>query len=226
MKDIKKIENILKYNFNDKALLYISITHTSALNNKNDYNYERLEFLGDRVLGLVIAELIYKKFLDESEGELARRIAVLVSGKTLSEMVINNNLEQYIRVNENLKFSNGENYSILSDTMEAIIGAIFLDSNYNEVRKVIKTLWEEYILKDELPPKDPKSALQELAMQLKYEMPVYSNYVKEGPDHSPKFMVNVSIKGINNSRGIGVSKKTAERDAAFKLLKVIERNIN
>jgi ribonuclease-3 len=110
--------------------------------------------------------------------------------------------------------------------MEAIIGAIFLDSNYNEVRKVIKTLWEEYILKDELPPKDPKSALQELAMQLKYEMPVYSNYVKEGPDHSPKFMVNVSIKGINNSRGIGVSKKTAERDAAFKLLKVIERNIN
>ena len=193
---------------------------------KNDYTYERLEFLGDRVLGLSIANLIYKKFLNESEGELARRIAVLVSGKMLAKIAININLQNYIRVTDNFNFSNGQNYSILSDTMEAIIGAIFLDSNYNEVKNVIQLLWKEYILADEMPPKDSKSALQELAMQLKYEMPLYSNYEKEGPDHSPKFTVEVSIKGINKIQGLGQSKKSAEADAANKLLKIIERNSN
>ena len=226
MKDINKIEDSLKYNFKNRQLLESAITHTSILNKKNDYKYERLEFLGDRVLGLSIANLIYKKFLNESEGELARRIAVLVSGKMLAKIAININLQNYIRVSENFNFSNGQNYSILSDTMEAIIGAIFLDSNYNEVKNVIQLLWKEYILADEMPPKDSKSALQELAMQLKYEMPLYSNYEKEGPDHSPKFTVEVSIKGINKIQGLGQSKKSAEADAADKLLKIIERNSN
>ena len=226
MKDINKIEDSLKYNFKNRQLLESAITHTSILNKKDDYTYERLEFLGDRVLGLSIANLIYKKFLNESEGELARRIAVLVSGKMLAKIAININLQNYIRVSDNFNFSNGQNYSILSDTMEAIIGAIFLDSNYNEVKNVIQLLWKEYILADEMPPKDSKSALQELAMQLKYEMPLYSNYEKEGPDHSPKFTVEVSIKGINKIQGLGQSKKSAEADAANKLLKIIERNIN
>ena len=226
MKDINKIEDSLKYNFKNRQLLESAITHTSILNKKDDYTYERLEFLGDRVLGLSIANLIYKKFLNESEGELARRIAVLVSGKMLAKIAININLQNYIRVSDNFNFSNGQNYSILSDTMEAIIGAIFLDSNYNEVKNVIQLLWKEYILADEMPPKDSKSALQELAMQLKYEMPLYSNYEKEGPDHSPKFTVEVSIKGINKIQGLGKSKKSAEANAANKLLKIIERNSN
>ena len=226
MKDINKIEDTLKYNFRNRGLLESAITHTSILNNKNDYTYERLEFLGDRVLGLSIANLIYKKFLNESEGELARRIAVLVSGKMLAKIAININLQNYVKVSENFNFSKGENYSILSDTMEAIIGAIFLDSNYNEVKNVIQLLWKEYILADEMPPKDSKSALQELAMQLKYEMPLYSNYEKEGPDHSPKFSVEVSIKGINKTQGLGQSKKSAEADGADKLLKIIESNGN
>ena len=226
MTDIKIIENSIKYDFVNKALLEAAITHTSFVNNKKDYTYERLEFLGDRVLGLAIADLIYKNFLNESEGDLARRIAFLVSGKTLSEIAIKLKLQNYVRVSENLKFNNGENNSILSDTMEAIIGAIFLDSNYSEVKKVIKYIWIEYIKNDVKPPKDPKSALQELSMELKYEMPVYSNYIKEGPDHSPIFKVKVSIKGLNKSQGIGVSKKSAEIDAASKLLRIIERNSN
>ena len=226
MTNIKIIENSIKYDFVNKALLEDAITHTSFVNNKKDYTYERLEFLGDRVLGLAIADLIYKNFLNESEGDLARRIAFLVSGKTLSEIAIKLKLQNYVRVSENLKFNNGENNSILSDTMEAIIGAIFLDSNYSEVKKVIKYIWIEYIKNDVKPPKDPKSALQELSMELKYEMPVYSNYIKEGPDHSPIFKVKVSIKGLNKSQGIGVSKKSAEIDAASKLLRIIERNSN
>jgi len=226
MTNIKTIENSIKYHFVNRALLEAAITHTSFVNNKKDYTYERLEFLGDRVLGLAIADLIYKNFLNESEGDLARRIAFLVSGKTLSEIAIKLKLQNYVRVSENLKFNNGENNSILSDTMEAIIGAIFLDSNYSEVKKVIKSIWIEYIKNDVKPPKDPKSALQELSMELKYEMPVYSNYIKEGPDHSPVFKVKVSIKGLNKSQGIGVSKKSAEIDAASKLLRIIERNSN
>ena len=226
MTNIKTIENSIKYHFVNRALLEAAITHTSFENNKKDYTYERLEFLGDRVLGLVIADLIYKNFLNESEGDLARRIAFLVSGKTLYEIAVKLKLQNYVRVSENLKFNNGENNSILSDTMEAIIGAIFLDSNYSEVKKVIKYIWIEYIKNDVKPPKDPKSALQELSMELKYEMPVYSNYIKEGPDHSPVFKVKVSIKGLNKSQGIGASKKSAEIDAATKLLSIIERNSN
>ena len=226
MTNIKIIENSIKYDFVNKALLEDAITHTSFVNNKKDYTYERLEFLGDRVLGLAIADLIYKNFLNESEGDLARRIAFLVSGKTLSEIAIKLKLQNYVRVSENLKFNNGENNSILSDTMEAIIGAIFLDSSYSKVKRVIKYIWIEYIKNDVKPPKDPKSALQELSMELKYEMPVYSNYIKEGPDHSPIFKVKVSIKGLNKSQGIGVSKKSAEIDAASKLLRIIERNSN
>ena len=226
MTNIKTIENSIKYDFVNKALLEAAITHTSFVNNKKDYTYERLEFLGDRVLGLAIADLIYKNFLNESEGDLARRIAFLVSGKTLSEIAIKLKLQNYVRVSENLKFNNGENNSILSDTMEAIIGAIFLDSSYSEVKRVIKYIRIEYIKNDVKPPKDPKSALQELSMELKYEMPVYSNYIKEGPDHSPIFKVKVSIKGLNKSQGIGVSKKSAEIDAASKLLRIIERNSN
>ena len=226
MSNIKTLENSIKYHFLNRELLEAAITHTSFENNKKDYTYERLEFLGDRVLGLVIADLIYKNFLNESEGDLARRIAFLVSGKILSEIAIKFKLQNYVRVSENLKFNNGENNSILSDTMEAIIGAIFLDSNYSEVKKVIKYIWIEYIKNDVKPPKDPKSALQELSMELKYEMPVYSNYIKEGPDHSPIFKVKVSIKGLNKSQGIGVSKKSAEIDAASKLLRIIESNSN
>ena len=226
MTNIKIIENSIRYDFVNKALLEAAITHTSFVNNKKDYTYERLEFLGDRVLGLAIADLIYKNFLNESEGDLARRIAFLVSGKTLFEIAIKLKLQNYVRVSENLKFNNSENNSILSDTMEAIIGAIFLDSNYSEAKKVIKYIWIEYIKNDVKPPKDPKSALQELSMELKYEMPVYSNYIKEGPDHSPIFKVKVSIKGLNKSQGIGVSKKSAEIDAASKLLRIIESNSN
>ena len=121
MKDINKIEDTLKYNFRNRGLLESAITHTSILNNKNDYTYERIEFLGDRVLGLSIANLIYKKFLNESEGELARRIAVLVSGKMLAKIAININLQNYVKVSENFNFSNGENYSILSDNIYCYI---------------------------------------------------------------------------------------------------------
>ena len=132
MRDITKIESTLKYKFNNQKLLLDALTHTSYLNNKEEISFERLEFLGDRVLGLAISDILYEIFPKESEGDLARRIAVLVSGKTLAVIANNINIPDVILVADNLSFKNGKNHSILADTMEAIIGAIFLDSNYNE----------------------------------------------------------------------------------------------
>lgn len=222
MNNLKKLESTLGYNFKDLNLLDAAITHTSFFNNEKNYTFERLEFLGDRVLGLVIADIIYKKFISESEGDLARRIAVLVSGKTLNSLAKKLNMQNYMKVSDNIKFINSDNNSILSDSIEAVIGAVFLDSNYLEVKRVIKHIWKDYLNNDEMPPKDPKSALQELSMELKHEMPIYSDYIKIGPDHSPIFKVKVSIKGLDNSQGSGISKKSAEIDAASKLLAIIK----
>jgi len=217
-----KILSILKYNFKNEDLLLDALTHTSYLNNTQNNNFERLEFLGDRVLGLVISDILYRKFPDEKEGELARRIAVLVSGKTLAIIARKLNISDYIKVADNLTFKDGENYSILSDTMEALIGAMFLDSNYNEVRLFIESIWSELILNDINPPKDPKSRLQELAMAFKYDIPIYSSYSRKGSDHSPTFKVLVSIKSLGEAYGEGDSKKEAEIMAASLLLNKIE----
>ncbi|MBT4109010.1 MAG: ribonuclease III [Pelagibacterales bacterium] len=222
MRDITKIESTLNYKFNNQKLLLDALTHTSYLNNKEEISFERLEFLGDRVLGLAISDILYEIFPKESEGDLARRIAVLVSGKTLAEIANNINIPDVILVADNLSFKNGENHSILADAMEAIIGAIFLDSNYNEALIFIKYIWSKLILNYNSPPQDPKSKLQEFAMANKYSMPLYSNYSKDGPDHAPKYKVLVKITNIGECYGQGVSKKEAERMAAITLLKIIE----
>ena len=121
MNNLKKLESTLGYNFKDLNLLDAAITHTSFFNNEKNYTFERLEFLGDRVLGLVIADIIYKKFISESEGDLARRIAVLVSGKTLNSLAKKFNMQNYMKVSDNIKFINSDNKSILSDSMDSII---------------------------------------------------------------------------------------------------------
>ena len=222
MINIKTIQLNLNYKFLNEKLLLDALTHTSFLNRKEEIRFERLEFLGDRVLGLAVSDILYEMFPNESEGDLAKRFAVLVSGKTLVEIAIKIELQNFILVADNLTFHNGKNNSILSDAMEAIIGAIFLDSNYNSAFIFIKNIWKELILNYNSPPQDPKSKLQELAMAKKYSMPYYSDYTREGPDHAPIYKVLVSINNIGRSHGKGLSKKEAERMAAISLLKTIE----
>ena len=222
MINIKKIQLNLNYKFHNKYLLLDALTHTSFLNKKKEIRFERLEFLGDRVLGLAISDTLYEMFPNESEGDLAKRLAVLVSGKTLAEISIKIKLQDFILVADNITFKSGENNSILSDTMEAVIGAVFLDSDYKTALIFIKNIWKEIILKYSSPPQDPKSLLQELAMAKKYSMPLYSDYKREGTDHAPIYKVLVSINNIGTSSGKGFSKKEAERMAAISLLKLIE----
>jgi ribonuclease-3 len=222
MINIKKIQLNLNYKFHNKYLLLDALTHTSFLNKKKEIKFERLEFLGDRVLGLAISDTLYEMFPNESEGDLAKRLAVLVSGKTLAEIAIKIKLQDFILVADNITFKSGENNSILSDAMEAVIGAVFLDSDYQTALIFIKNIWKEIILKYSSPPQDPKSLLQELAMAKKYSMPLYSDYKREGTDHAPIYKVLVSINNIGTSSGKGFSKKEAERMAAISLLKLIE----
>ena len=146
MKNIKIIEKIIKYKFSDNSLAEAALTHTSFKNLKNDNKFERLEFLGDRVLGLVISDLLYESYPDEDEGDLAKRFSVLVSGKTLSKICKDINIEKYIKVGPNISFENDSNSSILSDTMESLIGAIFLDSNYKNAKKFISEKWNKYVI--------------------------------------------------------------------------------
>ena len=222
MINIKKIQLNLNYKFHNKYLLLDALTHTSFLNKKKEIRFERLEFLGDRVLGLAISDTLYEMFPNESEGDLAKRLAVLVSGKTLAEIAIKIKLQDFILVADNITFKSGENNSILSDTMEAVIGAVFLDSDYKTALIFIKNIWKKIILQYSSPPQDPKSLLQELAMAKKYSMPFYSDYKREGSDHAPIYKVLVSINNIGTSSGKGFSKKEAERMAAISLLKLIE----
>ena len=152
MINIKKIQLNLNYKFHNKYLLLDALTHTSFLNNKKETRFERLEFLGDRVLGLAISDTLYEIFPNESEGDLAKRLAVLVSGKTLTEIAIKIKLQDFILLADNITFKSGENNSILSDTMEAVIGAVFLDSDYKTALIFIKNIWKEIILKYSSPP--------------------------------------------------------------------------
>jgi len=223
MKNIKNIEEIINYKFNDRSLAGNALTHTSYKNSKNDNKFERLEFLGDRVLGLVISDLLYEKYSTEDEGDLAKRISVLVSGKTLSKICKDINIEKYIKVGPNINFEKDNYSSILSDTMESLIGAIFLDSDYNSVKNFISEKWANYIINYKKPPKDSKSILQEWTVANNYGMPIYSNYEKSGPDHSPDFKVKLSIDKFAKIVGIGNSKKNAEMDAANKVIKLINK---
>ena len=227
-KSIQDTEFIIGYKFKNKQNLKNSLMHPSYYKNKKikpsgSNEFERLEFLGDRVLGLVISDILYDRYSYENEGDLAKRMSVLVSGKTLSKIYKEINIEQYIKVGPNISFENDNNVSILSDAMESLIGAIFLDSDYNSVKKFISEKWKNYITNFKNPPKDSKSILQEWTVSNNYGMPIYSDYIKSGPDHSPDFKVKLTIDKFVKIIGTGNSKKNAEMNAASKVIKLIDK---
>ena len=227
MKNTQKIEDAIKYKFKNYDLLNFALTHTSY-NNKESGQFERLEFLGDRVLGLVISDTLYKNYINENEGDLAKRLAVLVSGEILLQVSKELKIDKYIKVGPKVNFKGNNNKAILSDAMEALIGAIFLDSNYTTVKDFIENKWKNYILNYKKPPKDSKSLLQEWSAANNYGTPVYLDYQKSGKDHNPSFSVRLKLDRFSAVYGKGTSKKKAEMHAARKIMKIIdkENNIN
>ena len=217
-KKIKEFEKIIKYNFKKSTLLEKALTHKSLDNNINN---EKLEFLGDRVLGLVISEKLLNKFPDEKEGIIDKKFANLVNKKTCLLIAKKINLKKFILLGSSHKKLERSADKINSDCLEAIVGAIYLDGGFKSVEKFILTFWEEYLLKSTITMIDSKTKLQEFSLKKFKELPKYIFFKKTGPQHRPLFKTEVQIPNSKKIVGIGSSKKNAQQNAAAKLLKIL-----
>ena len=208
----------LGYRFENPALLDEALTHVSAPK-ADGQSYQRLEFLGDRVLGLAIADLLYRTFPGAPEGELSRRLAELVRRESCAEIAIAWDVGPYLKLGAGEAHA-GErrNQTILADVCEAIIGAVFMDGGYAAARGVIERAFQPLLEAPRRPLRDPKSALQEWAQGRGLPPPSYTIVEQTGPDHAPRFRVMVKVKGAETEFGLGTSKRIAEQAAARSLL--------
>lgn len=216
----------LGYRFHEPALLREALTHTSAAGRQaaagvvaGVASYERLEFLGDRVLGLIVAELLYRRFPEEPEGALARRLAALVRREALAEVADTLDLGAHmILAKAELEAGEGANPGLLADALEAIIGALYLDGGLTAAGGFVAPLWRPLIEADRTPPQDAKTALQEWAQGRGLALPAYREVGRAGPPHEPLFTVEVAVEGTPLASGRGRSKRIAEQAAAADLL--------
>jgi ribonuclease-3 len=218
MIDDKKLFADISYRFDDLALLKDALTHTNNSKKKN-LKFQRLEFLGDRILGLAIADILYHKFTKESEGDLTRRMHTLVNEETLAKIAKEINIGEHIILSYNEEKAGGRNKNtILADTLEAIIAAIYLDKSYASVFEFVSQHWDKYLSVETTPPIDPKTKLQEWCQSKGFNLPLYNQVEKSGPDHSPEFIIKVVINAEFEIEGLGLTKKQAERRAASNAL--------
>lgn len=220
MNDINSLMKNIKYTFNDISNLNEALTHSSYDKNAKIQNYERLEFLGDRVLGLIIASKLYMENINSSEGDLAKKLSYLVCKSTLKKVADQIELGKYIKYSNKIDSLD----SIKANALEALIGAIYLDSNLRKTSKVILFLWKNCFDNINLAEFDPKSRLQEWCLKYKKKLPEYKLVEKIGPDHQPRFKIKVLIDNFTYSLADGNSKQVAEINAAEKLLKKISEN--
>lgn len=218
---LDRIESKLGYCFENKALIEQALTHSSKSGNINN---ERLEFLGDRVLNLVIAEALYRHFPQEPEGQLAKRHSALVQGHMLAVIAAAIRLRDDVILSEAERLSGGaENENILSDAMEALLGAVFLDGGLDPARKIILTLWGENIYNLTQAHQDPKTELQEWVQARGLPLPEYNIVEKSGPDHAPLFLIEVCVQGELPMQADGTSRRAAEKKAAHKMLSALRK---
>ncbi len=199
----------------DAPLYAQALTHGSHAAD----HYERLEFLGDRVLGLVIAEWLYTLFPHEKEGQLSRRFNLLVAGGTCAQIARECGVQAHMKLGKQARDDGAvESDNVLGDVMEALIGALYLDRGLEPARAMIRRLWESRIDARASAPKHPKSALQEWAASNGRKAPHYEILDRSGPHHALRFTVQVSIRGAGEARGEGTSKQEAETAAAAAML--------
>jgi len=216
----KKLEDKWSLGFTGVRWLEAALTHSST--GAAD-NYERLEFLGDRVLGLVMAQILFETFTAENEGGLAKRHAALVQGSTLAEIAREIDLGAFMILSDAERAAGGaDNDNILADGLEALIGALYLDSGLPACHKAIEKLWSNRVSVMREPPRDSKTALQEWAQGQGLPLPVYEIIKREGPDHAPVFEMQVSVQGFSPQGAQGSSIRAAEKEAASRLLETVE----
>ncbi len=220
----KKYQNlflILNHQFNNLNLLEEAFTHNSMA--KKHRTYQRLEFLGDRVLALSVAEMLYERFPKEQEGALAKRHAFLVCEEVLADVARQIRISDYLIVSASEKI-NLDNPAMLADSCEALIGAIFLDAGFDKAREFVANYWGDKIMHQNVPPIDGKSALQEWAQARGLELPHYNVVDIKGAQHSPEFILEVSVDTIMEiGNGCAKTKKMAEQIAAKDLLRKLKK---
>ncbi len=221
MNNIIKLQKYLNIKFKDKSLLVEALTHKSA-NQKN--NNEKLEFLGDRVIGLVLSKKLYDLYPKENEGVLDKRFAILVNRKTCCNVAWDIGIQNHIILGNKKKKINKDDEKILSDCCEALIGAIYIDKGYEYVRDFILRIWRENLDKSDITILDSKTKLQEHSLKTYKKLPNYKVVSSSGPRHNPVYKISVSITGSKQFIGTGNSKQEAEQDGAKKLLKGINLN--
>ena len=209
------LEKKIKINFKDKDLLVRSLTHKSY---SKEINNEKLEFLGDRVLGLVIAKKLLEIYPDEKEGILDKKFASLVNKKTCLQIAKKINLNRYILTLDVKKKRNTIEDKVMSDCCEALIGSIYLDRGYSSVEKFILELWSDNIKDSIVTQIDAKTKLQEFSLKRFKKLPIYKLVSNTGPRHKPLFKVGVKLIDTKFYFAEGNSKKDAEQNAAIKCL--------
>ncbi len=222
VKDRAALEERIGYQFADKAMLERALTHISALSGgpqKRSESYQRLEFLGDHVLGLVISDMLFRAFPKANEGELSRRLADLVRKETCAEVAKAMDLGPALKLGNSESHAGGRLRStILADACEGLVGAVFVDGGYAAAETLIGKFWKERMLKPLRPLRDPKTMLQEWAQGRGLPTPAYRELARTGPHHDPEFRVAVVLPDRPPAEGMGSSKRAAEQAAAAAML--------
>lgn len=222
---LSQLQERLGHRFADPALLERALTHPSVSADRDHHggDYERLEFLGDRVLALVVAEKLFSRFPNEAEGLLARRLAKLVAKESLAAVAEDLGLGRFMRLAMGEDEQQGRsNPGLLSDVCEAVIAALYLDGGLPAAERFIDASWAPRIEADREAPSDPKTALQEWAQARGLPLPRYSEVERRGPPHDPIFTIAAEVEGQPRRVGRGRSKRAAEQEAAAQLLEVVK----
>ena len=229
--DLDELQQVIAYRFSDATLLAEALTHASVLapsrrprsKGPNRRSNERLEFLGDRVLGLAIAHLLFKNYPDEAEGGLTHRHSVLVGRTTLAAVATEIDLGRWLEVAHGGRGSGGmANPTILADACEAVIGAVFVDGGYEAAAALVRRHWRTRVEDMIESPRDAKTMLQVWALGRSLSLPTYRVLDSEGPAHAPVFRIEVSINGVGTAVAEARAKRAAEQAAAALLLEQLE----
>lgn len=221
--DLREVEEALGHRFRDRRLLEEALTHASAAGPGRPCN-ERLEFLGDRVLGLVVARMLVEAFPEDPEGALGKRLSHLVDRRTLARIARTLPVARALRLSRGEEASGGRrNPGILADGLEALIGALYLDGGLEAAERFVRRHWRTLVEELVEPPRDAKTALQEWAQGHGLPRPEYQLVETKGPPHAPAFLVEASLPGFPPALAEGPSKRRAEQKAAATLLDTVRK---
>lgn len=222
VKDRSGLEARIGYSFSDKSLLERALTHISALSGgpqNRVSSYQRLEFLGDHVLGLVISDMLYRNFPKANEGELSKRLADLVRKETCASVAKDMDLGPELRLGNSESHAGGRlRTTILADACEGLVGAVFVDGGYSAAETLIAKFWQDRMVQSLKPTRDAKTMLQEWAQARGLPTPAYKEVARTGPHHDPQFRIAVVLPDKPPAEGVGTSKRAAEQAAAAAML--------